>query len=66
MNRCGGGRLASAVCEHKKAAPGLISVGDPAETLAETQYYNLTVVECASGAAGQVVLHNPARHCYFA
>ena len=38
----------------------------PAEILPETQYYNLTVVECASGASEQVIQDNPTRHCYFA
>lgn len=44
----------------------ILHIGDPAETLPETQYYNLTVVECASGASEQVIRNNPTRHCYFA
>ena len=44
----------------------ILLVGDPAETLPETQYYNLTVVECTSSSSDQVILKNPTRHCYFA
>jgi len=44
----------------------ILLVGEQNTPLPETQYYNLTVVECISHDADPVVLNNPARHCYFA